>query len=263
MEISEFTRMMEAIAPLELALDYDNVGLLIGTTRSIHKVLVALDCTIAVAKEAVSIGADLVLTHHPLFFHGIKRILPDDPVTSAAYILIQNGIALYTAHTNLDAAQGGVNDALAEALGAQSALSYTTDGIGRIGLFSPQISMKELLHRCKNVLHSTPIYYGNTETAIHKAWIVSGAGSGSLNTVLELGCDVFVTGELKHHEALSFTELGIPYILCGPYHSEAIVLKKMISRLQDFQSDVQYYLTISEKPPFSVYEEDIICPDLN
>ena len=263
MEISEFIQMLESIAPSELALDFDNVGLIIGTTRNIHKVLVALDCSVAVAREAVSIGADLVLTHHPLFFHGIKRILPDDPDTSAAYILIQNGIGLYSSHTNLDAAPGGVNDTLAEILGAQSVLPFTKDGIGRIGLFSPAISMKELLHRCQNMLHCKPMYHGNTDTMIHKAWIVSGSGSGSFYNAVDSGCDVFVTGELKHHEALSFAEYGIPYIICGHYQSETIMLKKWISRLQRFESDVQYYLTISEKPLFSIYEEDIKCPDRN
>ena len=101
----------------EIALEYDRVGLLIGTHRDVKRVLLALDCTDAVAREAVDINADLVLTHHPLFFKGITRILPDDDKTSAAYILIQHGIGLYSAHTNLDSVPDGVNDTIAENLG--------------------------------------------------------------------------------------------------------------------------------------------------
>lgn len=113
MKIENFLSVCEAMAPRAMALDFDNPGLLVGPDHDeIHKVLVALDCTEAVAREAVNWGADLVLTHHPMFFSGIKRFTPCDPGTSAAYILARNGIGLFAAHTNLDAAQGGVNDAL-------------------------------------------------------------------------------------------------------------------------------------------------------
>ena len=114
MHISNFTEKMQQIAPRELKMDYDNVGLLIGPEKQeIRRVLVALDCTSVTAKEAIEWGADLMLTHHPVFFRGTKRIAPDDPATAGAYMLIRHGIGLFAAHTNLDAAEDGVNDALA------------------------------------------------------------------------------------------------------------------------------------------------------
>ena len=114
MKLNDFINVMDGIAPRELAMDWDNPGLLIGTEKQdIKKVLVALDCSMATAKEAVEWGADLMLTHHPVFFRAVKRILPDDPETAAPYILLRNGIGLFAAHTNLDAADGGVNDCLA------------------------------------------------------------------------------------------------------------------------------------------------------
>ena len=256
MKLSDFVRMQESVAPSELALSFDNIGLLIGTVKNIRKVLVALDCTVPVAMEAVSRGVDLVLTHHPLFFHGVKRMLPDDPETAAAYILIQNGIGLYTAHTNLDAVSGGVNDALAEALGATTVSCFTEDGIGRVGDFSPPVTLEDLIRRCQHLLHAHVRFSGKPDTLIQRAWIVSGAGGDSGKTAVEAGCDVYITGELKHHEALACTFYGMPYIVCGHYESEVIMLEKWISRLQSFQNDVEYYLTISEKPPFSVSEED-------
>ena len=119
MKLEKWIKIMEEIAPCNLAQDYDNVGLLIGTEKEIGKVLVALDLSVPVAEEAIAEKVDLVLTHHPVFFHPVKRMLPDDPDTAAAYKLIRNGIGMYAAHTNLDACEGGVNDAIAESLGLE------------------------------------------------------------------------------------------------------------------------------------------------
>jgi dinuclear metal center YbgI/SA1388 family protein len=136
MKIDEFIAVMEGFAPSSLAMEYDNVGLLIGTKRQeIQNVLVALDCTEKVAEEAAATGVDLVLTHHPVFFKGIKRILLDDPETAAAYTLIQNGIALYAAQTNLDAASGGVNDVLAEKLGLTNIRPLPPENLGKPAAF--------------------------------------------------------------------------------------------------------------------------------
>ena len=143
MKIENFLSVCEAMAPRALALDFDNPGLLVGPDHDeIHKVLVALDCTEAVAREAVNWGADLVLTHHPMFFSGIKRFTPCDPGTSAAYILARNGIGLFAAHTNLDAAQGGVNDALCGALGVINTRVIGNEGIARIGALSESTTLR-------------------------------------------------------------------------------------------------------------------------
>ena len=118
MKLNEFVALMERIAPPQLAIAEDNIGLLIGPDHDeVRRVLVALDLTVRVASEAAAIGADLVLTHHPQFFQGVKRMLPDHPDSAAAYALIRHGIGHYAAHTNYDAAPGGVNDVLAELFG--------------------------------------------------------------------------------------------------------------------------------------------------
>lgn len=95
--------------------------------------LVALDCSTITAEEAIRLNCELMLTHHPVFFHGAKRISLDDPATAGAYMLMRAGIGLYAAHTNLDACDGGVNDALCDALGIMEQAAITPDGIGRIG----------------------------------------------------------------------------------------------------------------------------------
>ena len=111
MQLCDFLAQMEAVAPQALAMDFDNPGLLIGPEKQeIRKVLVAMDCSMATAQEAVDWGADLLLTHHPVFFGGVKAIRPDLPATAAPWLLLRHGIGLFAAHTNLDTAQGGVND---------------------------------------------------------------------------------------------------------------------------------------------------------
>ena len=138
MLLKDFLDQMEALAPRALALDFDNPGLLIGPEKQdIRKVLVALDCSLATAKEAVDWGADLLLTHHPVFFGGVKHILPDDPATAAPWLLMRHGIGLFAAHTNLDAAAGGVNDRLCEALGISDPKPLEPDGMVRVGTIPP------------------------------------------------------------------------------------------------------------------------------
>ena len=133
MKLNRFLEAMERIAPRALALEFDNPGLLVEPNHDENaRVLVALDCSTAVAKEAAEWGADLVLTHHPLFFHPVSHMAYSDPESAAACLLIRNGIGLFAAHTNLDAATGGVNDTLCSLLGIREAIPFD-EGVGRIG----------------------------------------------------------------------------------------------------------------------------------
>ena len=125
-------------APRELAMDWDNVGLLVGDgAAEVRRVLVALDITEAVAAEAVSIGADLIVAHHPLMnctWHKVQHVTADDAQGRIITALLRNGISAICMHTNLDAAEGGVNDALAEKLGLNDIKALTEEKIGRVGM---------------------------------------------------------------------------------------------------------------------------------
>jgi dinuclear metal center YbgI/SA1388 family protein len=196
MKLSDFISIIEGFAPVSLALEYDNAGLLIGTKKQdIQSVLVALDCTEKVAEEAARIGADLVLTHHPVFFKGIKRILPDDPETCAAYTLIRHGIALYAAHTNLDAAAGGVNDVLADRLGLRNVRSLPPEDLGRIGDI-PVTSLYDFAQRVEKILDTRVSVTGNKDSIVETVAVVGGGGDGDIIYAANAGADVFVTGEL-------------------------------------------------------------------
>ncbi len=252
MKLGKWIKIMEEIAPCNLAQDYDNVGLLIGTEKEIKKVLVALDLSVPVAEEAIAEKVDLVLTHHPVFFHPVKRMLPDDPDTAAAYKLIRNGIGMYAAHTNLDACEGGVNDAIAESLGLEEISSLREDGIGRIGVLKESIPFLSFITVCEAVFHTKVYSYGAKERMVKTVGIVGGAGGDMISDAVDKKCDVFITGEMRHHEAVQAGFYNMPCIVAGHYQTEVLVIKKLIARLQEYGNSVKYIESSVEKSPLTI-----------
>ncbi len=250
MNIKEFCEKMQLIAPCELSMDYDNVGLIIGPENAeIKRVLVALDCSRITAEEAVNKGVHLMLTHHPIFFRGTKRILPDDPATAGAYMLIRNGIGLFAAHTNLDAAAGGVNDALAEELGIADAVPMAPDGLGRIGKLREPMRFEAFAKTVGEKLDTAVRVAGDAQKLIKTVAVIGGAAGEYALDAYNAGADAFVTGECKHHEAMYAREAGLCLIDAGHYETEKSVLKHLIKRLQAETDDVQYILSECEYGP--------------
>ena len=244
MTIREFCEWMEQIAPASLAFDFDNVGLLIAPDHDrIRKVLVALDLTVPVAQEAISGGYDLVLTHHPIFWDPVKSISPDDPETAAAYRLIRSGIGHYAAHTNLDACAGGVNDVLASILSLEHVRPLPPDQLGRIGSLSKAMPFSSFAALCESLLCTKGRFVGDPDRMVRTIAVVGGAGGSDVKAASESGCDVLVTGEMKHDQALTAECLGLNCAVLGHYETEFPVLKSVIARLQNASNDVQYDLT--------------------
>lgn len=251
MRLEEFIEAMERIAPPELALPFDNVGLLVGPDhREISHVLVALDLSVATAKEALEIGADLVLTHHPRFLSGIKCILPEDPETAPACILLRNGVGHYAAHTNLDACAGGVNDALAEKLGLIDIAPLPPSALGRIGRLDQPMTLLSFAKRVEERLDTVAQFVGEPDALISRVAVAGGSGGDELFAAAKAGAELFVTGELKHHMAYTAEALHINALAAGHYETEAVIRKPLIARLQQETNDVQYSLARSESAPF-------------
>ena len=250
MELKDFCACRDEIAPRSLALDFDNVGLLVEPDHTeIKKVLIALDCTTVTAREAVDLGADLLLTHHPQFFHGVKSIGFSSPATGAAALLLRHGIGHYAAHTNLDAAQGGVNDALAKLLGFTDVRPIPPEDIGRIGVLPESMRLSALAKRCNDLLHSHGGYAGDPDRIVSRLAVLGGAGGGDLEAVQAAGAEAYLTGEAKHSQILEARERDLPLILCGHYETERVVLKSLQDRLQILAPDVQYTITLRETAP--------------
>ncbi len=250
MELKEFCACMERISPRALALDFDNVGLLVEPDHTeIKKVLLALDCTTTTAREAVELGVDLLVTHHPQFFHGVKSIGYSSPITGAAAILLRHGIGHFAAHTNLDAAEGGVNDTLAGLLDLRDVTPIPPENIGRIGTLPEPVKLSALAARCNELLGSRGGYTGDPDRLVSRVAVLGGAGGGDLEYAQTAGADAYLTGEAKHNQILEAWERQLPLILCGHYETERVVLKSLRDRLQILAPDVQCTITLREKAP--------------
>ncbi len=250
MKIAAFIAAMERIAPRELALEFDNPGLLIEPDHdAVSRVLVALDCTKAVAEEAARMEVDLVLTHHPLFFRPVRHMAYSDPATAAACVLLRHGIGLYAAHTNLDAAQGGVNDTLCALFGVRETIPFD-EGVGRIGTLREPEPLSAFAKRAEALLGARVGIAGEPDRPVIRAAVMGGSGSSAVAAAAAQGADVLLTGELKHSDALDAQTLGLCLVVAGHYETERIVLEPLIKRLQNDCFDVQYQLSRADGSPF-------------
>ena len=151
-EIFEFLKLM---APLELQMDFDNAGFLVGDRgRRVEKALLALDATSEVIDEAIDFGADMIITHHPLIWNAMKSLTTDDIMQRRVMKLVKNDISLISMHTNLDIADGGVNDVLLSLLGADLICALDEDGCGRVGQLREPTDMAHFLPFCKAMLRT-------------------------------------------------------------------------------------------------------------
>lgn len=248
MLLKDFIANMESIAPRELAFEYDNPGLIVGTERSeIRRVLVALDCTVSVADEANEKDCDLVLTHHPLLFRAVKRIAPDDPATAAVFRLIRYGIGLFAAHTNLDCAEGGVNTELARRLGLVNETPVPPENLCRIGELPDPMGFLEFAKLTEKALH-TRVRIAGPERLVKRIMVCGGSGGSEYRLAAENGADVLVTGECKHSEAIEAVTAGVNVVVGGHYETERIVLEPLAGMLRSMGCGAEFIMSEQETP---------------
>lgn len=226
MILNEIISIIEEKYPKILAYQWDNVGLLAGSgEKEIKKVLVTLDVTPDVVDEAINLGADLILSHHPLIFDGIKSFEENSAKTNMYVKIIRNNLAVYSAHTNMDRAESGINQRLSEILGLKN-ISVLEDetGLGRIG----EVDETTLLEFTKMVKEKLSIKMvrvsGNLDAKISKVAVGSGACSDLYPLAIEKGTDVLITADLKYHTAIDSKSDGISIIDAGHYPTEIIVM---------------------------------------
>ena len=232
-QLADIIAFFEQFAPLTLAEDWDNVGLLLGNRRAdVHSVLTCLTLTPDVAREAIDRRVNLVVSHHPILFKATKRITADAPEGAMLLDLAAAGVAVYSPHTCYDSAAGGINQQLAELLGLEQIEpligeeTESTIGTGRKGIFPGsgdcrRPTLAEVLNLLKQKLNiSTLAYTGDVNQAVSCVGIICGAGGEFLSVAKKCGCDLFLTGEARFHTALEARSLGISMILAGHYATE-------------------------------------------
>lgn len=213
-----------------LALPYDNVGHLVGSLSSaVTGIVVCLDCTEEAVTVAVENGANLIVSHHPVIFDPLKSVTEE----SIIYRLIRNDISVISAHTNLDQADGGVNDALCLALELTN-IEKVTDSEGfvfRLGELNEPLSADEFASFVSKKLNLRVKYVGNN-SAIKRVAVCSGSGGSMLADVATLGVDAYVTADIKHNVLLSAHELGLVLIDAGHFETEDPVVAHLAKALQ-------------------------------
>ncbi len=232
--VADIERFLYGWAPRDLAMGWDNVGLLVGNAATeVHKVLVALDVTEAVAEEAVEMGAELILAHHPLMncaWHKVQHVTADDAQGRIITTLLKNGVSAICMHTNLDAAQGGVNDVLAVKLGLSGTKPLTDEKIGRFGTLNCEKPLVEFLQDVIKYLGCNGLRYVDCGKPVHRVAVGGGACGDYIGQAIALGCDTFVTSDLSYHEFLDTKALNL--IDAGHFPTENVICPVIAERLQ-------------------------------
>ena len=229
--------MLNSLAPMETAEGYDNVGALVGKRdQKVTKILVALDATMDVAKEAEKIGAELIVTHHPLMFSPFHALTDGNYEGRLIRRLTRENISLIAAHTNLDQAPGGINDTLAAACGLTD---VTGEGFFRSGLLPKPMTVREFADELCGRLRTTVRVMGPEDRIIRKAGLCSGGGSDMWHDAVETGCDAFVSGEIKHHWGLALADSSVIGFECGHFATEEPGVRALAAALQKELNQVE------------------------
>ncbi|MGH4118893.1 Nif3-like dinuclear metal center hexameric protein [Clostridium sp.] len=232
LKVENVQHIMEEYAPSILSEDYDNVGLMVGDRDvEVTKILIALDCTIDVIHEAVDMGCNFILTHHPLLFIKPKTITSDTLIGVKIMELIKNNIALFASHTNLDSVKGGLNDIATEMLGFNESKVMESsiipgydnghNGIGRLVTLDNPILLIELCEKVKKVFNAVQIrYVGEDNREIKTIAIINGSGEDFFEISRALKADCIITGDTKYHGACDLKEQGTSLIDAGHFITE-------------------------------------------
>lgn len=246
---------MQRIAPLELAESWDNPGLLVDCGGTVQKVLVTLDITPEVVEEAARKHCEVIVAHHPVIFSPLKKIGPQEVPCQ----LVRAGISAICMHTNLDAAEGGVNEVLAGIFGMKN-LETFADGCGRVGEIelnsvkglAYQVQ-KELASRC-NLPENGPavqIKLVDNGRMVKRLAVISGAGGSLFEEAIAVGADCLLTGEANHHHAIDAKRLGLSLIAAGHYATEFPVTAAVAEKLRAALPELEVLVSTENRDPYT------------
>lgn len=238
---------LDLLAPVKTKMDFDNVGLLVGKEQNkVEKILVSLDVTDSVIEEAISGNADIIVSHHPLFF-SLKNIQYSDTTGKKIINLIENNIGIICMHTNLDVSKCGVNMALADAVGISNPEFLIKEGInefgeeyglGMMGKIKNVMPLDEYLHILKKTINASGIRFYNAGLPVKKVAVLGGSGGNEIDAAVNAGCDTYITADVKYDIFLKAKELGINLIDGGHFCTENVVVPQLAKILSEKFKDV-------------------------
>ena len=234
-------QFMETVAPTALKIDWDNVGLLCGRSdKEVHTVLVALDPFPHVCDEAIAVGADLLVTHHPLIFEPLKSVTDQTTIGQSILKLIAHDITAINAHTNLDCAIGGVNDTLAARLELTDVSVIGSEHLLRAGSFTS--ALPAFLEHVKTKLGCEGLRYVDGGKPVNRVAVGGGSCGSALPEVIAAGCDTFITADVKYNQFWDAKAIGINLIDAGHFQTENPVCKPLAEKLQAAFPEIQVIL---------------------
>lgn len=260
--VREIYQYLDGLAPFSLQMDFDNAGFLVGRgDRQVTRLLVSLDITEEVVAEAAELGCQLIVSHHPVIFFPAKSITDAESTGRILLSLAERQIAAVCAHTNLDAVHGGVNDALAQKLGLVQIEQLKQDGvdasgrpygIGRVGntagvpMYAPAFAAF-----VKETLGANGVRYVDARRPVRRVAVGGGACADMLKDALAMGCDTFVTADVKYNGFLDAKALGVNLIDAGHYPTEQVVVPVLAKWLESGFPKVEILTTQRHKEVFS------------
>lgn len=248
---------LELLAPLHLAAEWDNVGLLVGSKKtSIDRVMTCLTLTAEVAHEAVTEQADLIVSHHPLPFRPVNQITNTTATGGILLDLLSAGVAVWSGHTAWDSAAGGINASLAKQLCLHDVSPIEPDattpetGCGRMGMAPASSTVAALAQKLTAALGCPGSHIaGSADRLAGRVGIICGSGGELVAEVAAAGCQTLITGEIKLHNALDATARGLAVIAVGHHASERFAMELLATRLSTRLPALHCWASTAEKDP--------------
>jgi len=200
--LREIINSIESVAPRSAQEAWDNSGMQVGDTgREVSSVLLTTDITEDVVNEAIMLGCELIVSHHPLLFHGLKQVCGQTPQARVVEMAIKHNIAIYSAHTNLDSVVGGINTRLADRLGIIDCRLLTESGLGAIGRLPKPMTYSEFIGHVHDTLDCTYVRYTKAaKSSVETVALCGGSGAEFIEEAIAQGADVYLTADCKYHE---------------------------------------------------------------
>lgn len=262
--VQDVYRRMDEMAPFSSQMSFDNSGHLVGDlNQTVERILVSLDITQEVVAEAAAQNCQLILSHHPVIFGGVKRLTMDDPTGRILIAMVKENISAICCHTNADMAEGGVNDCLAEAVGLEELEPLSVEGayedgtpysLGRIGMLRcGPCSLQDYLGYVLKQLKPNGIRYVDCGKEVHRVAVGGGACGEYMDLAIAKGCDTFITSDLKYHSFLDGKAKGINLIDAGHFPTENLVCPRMEQWIREAFPELQVLQTKTHREVFSYY----------
>lgn len=251
MRLKDISQTMDALCPCALQEDWDNSGLQVGDPDAeVKKVLVAFDFTEEILIEAEESEVQLVVTHHPFFFRGIRCIDMSEAKGRMIRGLIENRIGLISCHTNLDKVSYGVSAELGRRLGLQHSHPFIAEGkdcgFGVIGTLASPCTLGDVANNIRNTLGVPSLrMVGDESATVYTVAAMGGAGGDFLQEAKNQGADVYVTADLKYHDGQAAAEMGLALIDAGHFATEVFVMEPFRQKLAAAMPNVTF--TLSER----------------